>query len=403
MDVKKLVVGSGSPRMRQIIGGILSLCLFFGFTAVGVQWAFGAFNSEYEVSGVFTAAGQGLLPGADVKVRGVNIGEVEGVKLENLKARVTLAIDTGQKIPRDAKAIIRPKTLFGEKFVDIEPGSREGEGPYLQDGDEIKETLGGFELERVLADLYPILKAVDPAELAVVLGGLADAGDGLGEEINRSIANFQKISEVNAAHADDTRQFLTDFARLSDELALRAPDLIAGAEALNETLPELNAHGDDLTTVLDQAARLSRDLADVLDANHGFLRKSVTEGGKTLQILYDDRAKIEPLVVGLRQYLQILAEAVRIPLGDGTYLAAVKGVMGGGDPCGQNLGESCFFPEGVPAPPPAEGGGEDPEPPAPPAPPGIELPPIELPPLPPLPVPTEGSEAVTDLLGGLLQ
>ena len=399
MNAKKLLVGPTTERLRNIIIGLLGICLFFGGTAVGVQYAFGAYNSEYEVSGLFTAAGQGLLPGADVKVRGVNVGEVESVKLEDLKARVTLAIDTGQMIPKDAKATIRPKTLFGEKFVDLEPGDREGEGPYLQDGDVIKETLGGFELERVLADLYPILKAVDPAELATVLGGLADAGDGLGPQINRSIVNFQAISEVNAAHADDTRQFLTDFARLADELALRAPDLVTSAENLNVALPELNAHGDDLSTVLDQAARLSRDLADVLDANRGFMRKSVTEGGKTLQLLYDEREKIHPLVVGLRQYLQLLAEAARIPLGDGTYLAAVKGIMGGGDPCGQGLGESCLLPPGAPQPPaPPEGESE----PAPPAVPGIEVPelPVELP---PLPVPSEGAQAVTDLLGSLLQ
>jgi phospholipid/cholesterol/gamma-HCH transport system substrate-binding protein len=401
VKAKKLIIGPATERVRNIIIGILSLCLFFGGTAVGVQWAFGAFNSEYQISGLFSSAGQGLLPGADVKIRGVNIGEVEGVKLEDLQARVTLAIDTGQQIPRDSKATIRPKTLFGEKFIDIEPGKREGNGPYLKDGDELKETLGGFELERVLSELYPILKAVDPAELAVVLGGLADAGDGLGEEINRSIVNFQKISEVNAAHAADTQQFLTDFARLADELALRAPDLVTGAELLNETLPELNAHGDDLSTVLDQAARLSRDLSDVLDANRGFMRKSITEGGKTLQLLYDERQQIRPLVNGLRQYLQLLSEAVRIPLGDGTYLAAVKGIMGGGDPCGQGLGESCFTPEGSPGPPPPPEGSSDE--PAPPAPPGVVLPPIELPELPPLPVPSTGAQAVTDLLGGLLQ
>src|SRR5207302_93783 len=88
---------------------------------------------------------------------------------------------------------------------------------------------------------------------------------------------------------------------------------------------------------LDQAARLSSDLADVLEANRPFLQKNVTEGGKTLQVLFEERGKIPSLVRGLREFFQVLGEvADRIPdpSSPGTTLAAVKYVAGGGPPCG---------------------------------------------------------------------
>lgn len=403
--LRTILGGPDSERLRNVIVGLVGLTLFMSLTTIGVQYAFGAFDDTYRLTGRFDAAGQGLAIGSDVKMRGVNVGEVAGIHLKDLDAEVLLDIDQGQEVPTTVRAVVRPKTLFGEKFIDLEPGDGEGEGPYLKDGDVIEDTLGGFELERVLADLYPILEAVEPGELAVVLGTLADAGDGLGEEINRTLVNFQKINEVWAAHDADTRQFLDDFALLADELDARADDLVVGSRHLNVALPELNAHADDLTTVLEQAARLSHDLADVLDANRGFMRKSVTEGGKTLQILFENRAQIAPLVDGLRMYAQLLAEAIRIPLGDGTMLAAVKGVLGGGELCGQGQGDTCFLPPGSPEPPVDPHGGPPSPPTTQPPPPGVTLPPVTLPPVtvPPLTAPTQGQQAIEELLGGMLR
>ena len=56
-----------------------------------------------------------------------------------------------------------------------------------------------------------------------------------------------------------------------------------------------------------------------------------------MQNLYDHRAQIGPLVIGLREYFEIQAEAVRIPFGDGTMLAAIKLVFGEDCASGRNL------------------------------------------------------------------
>jgi phospholipid/cholesterol/gamma-HCH transport system substrate-binding protein len=390
-----------SERLRDAIVGLVVLTTFVGASVIGVSAAFGEFRPTYELTGTFAAAGQGLLPGSDVKIRGANVGEVERIELVDGRAEVTLSMDRGERVPVSVQAVIRPKTLFGEKFVDLLPGPDESTGPYLDDGGRIEDTLGGFELEKVLIDLYPILEVIDPIELATVIGTLADAGAGMGETINRQIVNLQQITAVWSARDPETRRFLADLDLLLTELDARAPDLVAGARDLNVALPELNRRGDSLAVVLDQAAALSGGLADLFEANRTFPDRAVTEGGRALQLLFDERGRVEPLVTGLRLYLQTLTEAVRIPLGDGTNLAAVKGIMGGDDLCGQGQGKSCLLPVDEPEEAPAAG------PPAPAPAPGpgplLPVPAPELPlPLPPLPQPSTGSQAVTDLIGGLL-
>jgi virulence factor Mce-like protein len=321
-----------TARRQHVLTGAIALLLLFGTVTVGIKGAFGAFDGGYELVGSFDAAGQGLLPGSDVKVRGVNIGEVRSIELVDGRALVKLRIKDGEEVPTEATAVIRPKTLFGEKFVDIDPGDTEASGPFLADGDELVNTLGGFELEEVLTDVYPLLRAIDPAELMTVLGELADGGDGLGESINRSIVNGEELTTLFAENADLTAEFLEDFAAVSDQLALSAEDLLALADAGNAALPTLTENEDDLIDLLQQAGRLSSDVADLLEHNEAFVQASLGDGSRTLQLLFDRRDQVVPLVVGLRQYVRTLSESIRIEVGDGTLMAAVKGVLGG-DAC----------------------------------------------------------------------
>ena len=324
--------GMGVPTVRRqdTLMGAIALLLLVAVCAVGIKAAFGAYAGGFKVVGQFDAAGQGLLPGSDVKVRGVKVGSVRKIELVDGAAQVTMRLYDGEEIPRDALARIRAKTLFGEKFVDLDlTDTDERAGPFLREGDTIENTEGGFELEQVLVDTYPILARIDRQELMTVISQLAEGGRGLGEAVNRSIVNGATVSEVFAENAELTNEFLADLARFSGQLADSADDVVGIADSGNVALPVLNDGEAELVTILRQAGRLSNDVADLLLGNKAFVDASLGDGSRTLNVLYGQRSQVVPLVIGLRQYLQTLTEVVRIPVGDGTLMAAVKGILGG--------------------------------------------------------------------------
>jgi len=388
--------------------GLITLTLFASMTVFGVYLGSGKLSPKYHLHAKFTAAGQGLSNGSDVKIHGINVGQVTTVHLVGGEAQVNMWLHDGEKVPVDASATIRPKTLFGEKFVDIEPGPSEASGPFLKNNGFIKQTTGGFELERVLTDLYPILKAVRPEDVTTLLDTLARSGEGLGPEVNRQIVAFQQVSDVSVAHDADTREFLDDLARLSDSLANSAPNLIAGSKDLNVALPDLNSQAGNLTTVLDQLTRLSSDAADILEANRGFLNKAATEGGKTIQLVYDNRNQLPAVINGLRQFFQVLGEAAGTlpdPSSLGTTLASIKFIVGGGSLCGG--GHDAQHPPlpcqalGLTVPPvPGVSGAAVPSQSA-----AASKPSVTVPGLPPVTVPpvSAGVQAVNQLLGSLLK
>jgi phospholipid/cholesterol/gamma-HCH transport system substrate-binding protein len=318
----------GAERAVRVVTGMVALVLTAAAVVVAVKYANGSLDATYPLTARFGTAGQGLVQGSDVKIHGVDVGRVARVRLADGRAVVRMDIDAGEEVPTAAQAVIRPKTLFGEKFVDIDPGPAEASGPFLRGGGSITTTVGGYELEQVLGGLAPILRAVRPEELVVVLDTLARAGQGEGPVLNRLLGNLRTLADVQAAHDPDLERFLSDLAPLTGEIDRRAGDVVAGAAALDQALPVIERGGTQLSALLDQTARLSADLADVLQADRPVLEKEVTEGGKVLSLLAARSDRIGPLVVGVRQYLQVQTEVIRVPYGDGTLLAAVKLVVG---------------------------------------------------------------------------
>ena len=341
-----------TTRLRNIISGLCALVLLASLTTIGIKYSFGYYDPGMELVATFDTAGQGLIEQSDIKMRGLNIGHVQSIDLVDGHARVVLFIDEGTDIPRSTVAVIRPKTLFGEKFIDLVPGSLEGSetaSDLYDDGEAIDDcspedltgavggdsdeasgcTVGAVELERVLSDLYPILQAVDPESLATILDELATGAEDAGELVNRTLVNSAALLDVQASNNENTAQFLEDLALLTEELADRAPDLIGGAQDLNVALPVLTQNAASFNALLVQLERLSTGASELLEGNTAFIDAVYTDGQAALDTLFAHQEQLIPLVVGLGSYLDILGSLGHIPVGDGSFMAAVKGVLGG--------------------------------------------------------------------------
>ncbi|HET9858397.1 MAG TPA: MCE family protein [Nocardioidaceae bacterium] len=136
---------------------------------------------------------------ADVKIRGVLVGEVRTISSVGETARLDLAIqpDKAGIIPANATARILPKTLFGEKYVALQVPDAPAEDS-ISAGDVITETEVAIEVEQVLSDFYPLLRAVQPAEINYTLTAVATALEGRGKEIGANLTVLDDyLKQVN--------------------------------------------------------------------------------------------------------------------------------------------------------------------------------------------------------------
>ena len=117
-------------------------CLFgLGFIALNMG-LHGPWSNEFAVNAEFASA-NGLVPQAEVRVSGVHVGTVLAIDDGNDGgALVRMALQPDIRLRQDTRAVIRPKTLLGEKFVELvrPQGSDQA---YLQSGATIPKAQTG--------------------------------------------------------------------------------------------------------------------------------------------------------------------------------------------------------------------------------------------------------------------
>ena len=151
--------------------GILFLCLLLA----GIWLTYGVFTQKFthfdEVTLDAPTIGLQMPERADVKIRGVIVGEVLGFSATDRGATVRLGIFPSQMhtIPSNVTGAIVPKTLFGEKYVSlVVPGDKPAPTS-LEPNAVIPRTQVPVEVQKVLADLYPLLRTVRLTMLPVVV------------------------------------------------------------------------------------------------------------------------------------------------------------------------------------------------------------------------------------------
>jgi ABC-type transporter Mla subunit MlaD len=129
-----------STTQLLVITGFALSCfgiLLFLWVTFGGPTPFRA--KTYEVQIPFDEATQ-LAEQSDVRISGVNVGKVQKIELapNGKQAHATVAIDAQYApLPESSRAILRTKTLLGETYIELTPGSRQG--PELEDGGVLPE------------------------------------------------------------------------------------------------------------------------------------------------------------------------------------------------------------------------------------------------------------------------
>lgn len=119
------------------------------------------FQSTYRLTAKFDNVG-GLKPKAAVRSAGVVVGRVESITFDDksFQARVTLAMQTQYKFPKDSSLKILTSGLLGEQYLGVEAGAEEKP---LVNGDVVNTTQSAVVLENLISQ-FLFSKAAQPPE-----------------------------------------------------------------------------------------------------------------------------------------------------------------------------------------------------------------------------------------------
>lgn len=192
----------------------------------------------------------GLVQNNAVKIAGVQVGRIEKIGIDHDVAVLTLAIDDEVVLHEDTRAIVRAKSLLGEKYLQLHPGTRDA--PVLDEGGEIVNVDVPFEIDQVLNALQPILGGEDSiasaiAPLAETLNDLLK--DASGKEGGEPIISREEIRQI----IEDTKATAATARRIAEENEKPIGEIVENTRKLSgdPRLPKIVGRVDSITQTVD--------------------------------------------------------------------------------------------------------------------------------------------------------
>jgi virulence factor Mce-like protein len=298
--------------------------------------------------------GNQLAPPADVKLRGMIVGEVREVRSDGERASIEIALqpDKATMIPADVRARLLPKTLFGEKFVDLVAPGRVS-GPRIAEGDVIPQdrSATAIELETVLDNILPLLRTIKPAKLNATLNAFATALEGRGERLGENLELVDGYFTQLNPQLETIKTDITGLADVSEIYADAAPDLVRMLRNFSVSSRTIAERSEAYAGFLAGTAGFARTTRDFLAENESRIIQVNSVGRPTLELLARYSPEYPCLLEGLTQSNDFIGDAfangeLHITL---EVVQARRQYEPGEEPrWGENRGPSCY---GLPNPP----------------------------------------------------
>lgn len=249
--------------------------VFLAFLVASVYLTYAVFTKKFtdydRVALQTSSIGLQLPQRADVKIRGVIVGEVLEFDTTADGATLTLGLFPSETdtIPGNVTASIVPKTLFGEKYVSLLVPDQPGAA--IRAGDTITQTRVSTEVEQVLSDLYPLLRAVQPADINTTLNAIATALEGRGDQIGENLETvdgyLKRLNPQIPGLVEDLRlvtQVSTTYQDILPQVGDILQDTIVTTGTLEDRSEKLNALLKDVTAFSGTTQSFLEDNGDNL-------------------------------------------------------------------------------------------------------------------------------------------
>lgn len=198
------------------------------------------FTPKHTYHAVFSDV-TGLEEGDDIRVAGVRVGEVEGIRIKDRTlAEVTFTVTADRPLLAGTGAVVRYRNLVGQRYVALTEGT--GDGTRLRPGGTIplSRTRPALDLNALLNGFKPLFAALSPQDVNQLATEIIRTLQGEGGTVNSLLAHT---------------------ASLTTTLADRDELIGSVIDNLNTVLDTLDRRGARFSALLTQLRRVVSGLA----------------------------------------------------------------------------------------------------------------------------------------------
>jgi phospholipid/cholesterol/gamma-HCH transport system substrate-binding protein len=251
--------------------------LFLVITALSTLAALlfsGTLRKTVPLTLVSDRAGLVMENGAKVKLRGVQVGEVDSIAAETSPggtdlSRLNLKIDPGpfQYLPSNVEAEIKSSTAFGAKYVDLIVPPEGASSEALKPGGVLHSRNVTVEVNTVFENLQSVVHSIDPAKLNSVLSAVAESVRGKGDRIGRAITDANNVLLAVNPRMPTVRRDWQLFGKTAQAYSDAAQDILSILDSFSTTSTTITTHAKALDELLLSAVGFSQSGIDTIGGN----------------------------------------------------------------------------------------------------------------------------------------
>jgi phospholipid/cholesterol/gamma-HCH transport system substrate-binding protein len=226
----------------------------------------GGSSTKMTANAVFSDA-EDLVPGAQVQMADVPIGQVTAIALDGSSAKVTMSIDKSARVPADATAALDQTTILGEHFVQLQvPSSHNStHQALLANGGTIARTSVIPNVEQFISAGAQVFGSVSTNDLAQIIAAGGQGFDGQAASLRQLLNSLSTVTAGYASHSSDIQTVINSLDQLGSTLA---PSSSADAQAVSNLaqtvsiLAQQSGRFTDLLQALNSVSSQGRSLLE---------------------------------------------------------------------------------------------------------------------------------------------
>jgi phospholipid/cholesterol/gamma-HCH transport system substrate-binding protein len=277
---------------------------------------------RYTVNVELDHAGE-LYRAANVTYRGVQVGKVKEMRLNDSGAEAVLTLDSDIAIPADLTASVHSTSAIGEQYVDLVP--RSSKGPLLKNGDVIPQsrTTVPRNINSLLAAATRGLNAIPRQNLKTVVDESYIAFGGLGPELSRLIGGGTTLAIDSRKNLDSILTLIDETKPIFDSQIDSSSSIQGWAAHLAEIAKQLRATeqnerstgvhgGGGVSGAVESAGNVFHSLHQVVDRLQPTVPDILANVVQVGDVALDYRDNVEALLVQLPQIVAD-SQALQVP------------------------------------------------------------------------------------------
>ncbi|WP_326595738.1 MCE family protein [Streptomyces sp. NBC_01803] len=272
----------------------------------------------------------GLADGDSVRIAGVQVGEVTGIKVVDRRyAEVSFTVEKGREIPASTTAAIRYLNMVGQRYISLGQGAGEvGDSLGPDEVIPLERTAPALDLTQLFNGFQPLFRGLDPDETNQLAVEIVQVLQGEGGTVTSLLSHVGSLTTTLAAEDEVIGEVIDNLNTVLDTVNEREEEFTELVSTTQELVSGFAADREPLGDAIQAMGDLSVSTAGLLEDGREPLRQDIAELGRLSGNLAENTPLLENFLQNTPEKMESIARLASYGSWFNAYLceATVTGV-----------------------------------------------------------------------------